>query len=75
MASTVKGVVTVENHSALGGLGGAIAEIIAQKSEHAKLVYVGVEDVFTESGKAVDVKEKYGLNVENIVAKVEVVAN
>lgn len=73
LASTVKGIVTVENHSVIGGLGGAIAEIVAQKSEHAKLAYVGVEDVFTESGKATDVKEKYGLNVENIVAKVEAV--
>lgn len=75
LSSTVKGIVTVENHSVIGGLGGAIAEILAQKSEHPKLAYVGVEDVFTESGKATDVKEKYGLNVENIVAKVEVVAN
>lgn len=71
LASTVKGIVTVENHSILGGLGGAIAEILAQKSQHAKIAYVGVPDVFTESGKSIDVKEKYGLNVENIIAKVE----
>lgn len=71
LASTVKGIVTIENHSVLGGIGGAIAEIIAQKSQHAKLAYVGVEDVFTESGKASDVKAKYGLNVENIITKVE----
>lgn len=71
LASNVKGIVTVENHSVLGGLGGAIAEILAQKPSHAPISYVGVEDVFTESGKAADVKAKYGLNVENIVAKVE----
>lgn len=71
LASTVKGIVTVENHSVLGGLGGAIAEILAQNSQHAKLAYVGVPDVFTESGKSADVKAKYGLNVENIVSKVE----
>ncbi len=71
LASTVKGIVTVENHSVLGGLGGAIAEVLAQKSEHAKLAYVGVPDVFTESGKSADVKAKYGLNVNNIVEKVE----
>lgn len=71
LASTVKGIVTIENHSILGGIGGAIAEIIASKSQHAKLAYVGVEDVFTESGKASDVKAKYGLNVENIITKVE----
>lgn len=73
LSSTVKGVVTVENHTIIGGLGSAIAEIIAQKSEHAKLDYVGVQDVFTESGKAIDVKTKYGLNVENIIKKVEAV--
>lgn len=71
LASTVKGIVTVENHSVLGGLGGAIAEILAQMPQHAKLEYVGVPDVFTESGKSKDVKEKYGLNVENVVNKVE----
>ena len=71
LASEVKGIVTLENHSILGGLGGAIAEVIAKKSIHAPIEYVGVEDVFTESGKAIDVKTKYGLNVQNIVEKVE----
>ena len=71
LASEVKGIVTLENHSILGGLGGAIAEVIAKKSIHAPIEYVGVEDVFTESGKAADVKAKYGLNMENIIKKVE----
>ena len=71
LASKVKGIVTLENHSVIGGLGGAIAEIIAQKNIHAPIKYIGVEDVFTESGKAVDVKAKYGLNVDNIIRKVE----
>ena len=71
LASEVKGIVTIENHSVIGGLGGAIAEILAQRPNHAPLAYVGVEDVFTESGTATEVKEKYGLNVDNIVSKVE----
>ena len=71
LASAVKGIVTLENHSILGGLGGAIAEVIAKKSIHAPIEYGGVEDVFTESGKAADVKAKYGLNMENIIKKVE----
>lgn len=71
LASEVKGIVTIENHSVIGGLGGAIAEILTQKPNHAPIAYVGVEDVFTESGSATEVKEKYGLNVEKIVAKVE----
>ena len=71
LVSTTKIVVTLENHSILGGLGGAIAELVSQKSVHAPIAYVGVEDVFTESGKADDVKSKYGLNVNNIVKKIE----
>ena len=71
LASTVKGIVTLENHSILGGLGGAIAEVVSTKSTHAPIAYVGVKDVFTESGKAIDVKTKYGLNVENVVRNVE----
>ena len=71
LSTQVKGIVTVENHSVIGGLGGAIAEILAKKQNHAPISYVGVEDVFTESGSATEVKEKYGLNVENIVFKVE----
>lgn len=71
LSTQVKGIVTIENHSVIGGLGGSIAEVLAQKPNHASISYVGVEDVFTESGSATEVKEKYGLNVENIVAKVE----
>jgi len=71
LATQVKGIVTIENHSVIGGLGGAIAEVLAQKTNHAPISYVGVEDVFTESGSATEVKEKYGLSVENIVSKVE----
>lgn len=71
LASTVKGIVTVENHSILGGIGSRIAEILSQRPNHAPIAYVGVEDVFTESGNSTKVKEKYGLNVENIISKVE----
>lgn len=71
LSNEVKGIVTIENHSVIGGLGGTIAEVLAQKVNHAPIAYVGVEDVFTESGSATEVKEKYGLNVENIVTKVE----
>ena len=71
LARDVKCIVTIENHSVIGGLGGAISEVLAQMPNHAPISYVGVEDVFTESGSATEVKEKYGLNVDNIVSKVE----
>lgn len=69
IVNEVKGIVTIENHSVVGGLGGAVAEILATYSRHPKLRYVGVEDVFTESGKISDVKKKYGLNTENVIKK------
>ena len=71
LATQVKGIVTIENHSVIGGLGGAISEVLAQMPNHAPIAFVGVEDIFTESGSATEVKEKYGLNVENIISKVE----
>lgn len=71
ISNNVKCIVTIENHSIIGGLGGAISEILAQKKSHAPISFIGVNDVFTESGSATEVKEKYGLNIENIINKVE----
>ncbi len=63
---TVKGIVTVENHTVLGGLGGAVAEVMAQGNDHCKLSMVGIEDVFTESGGLATLKEKYGICGDNV---------
>ena len=71
ISNNVKCILTIENHSIIGGLGGAISEILAQKKSHAPISFIGVKDVFTESGSATEVKEKYGLNIENIINKVE----
>ena len=71
LAKEVKRIVTVENHSVIGGIGSAISEIVSEMSEHAPVVKIGVEDVFTESGPSLAIKEKYGLNVENIKTKMK----
>ncbi len=71
IAGKVKKMVTVENHSVLGGLGSLTAEVICNMPNHAPLAQVGVEDVFTESGSLKAVKEKYGLTVENVLKKLE----
>ncbi len=63
--------ITIENHSVIGGLGSLVAETVSTMSRHASLVRIGVEDVFTESGSLRDVKEKYGLTVENVLKKLE----
>ncbi|CAM3500918.1 transketolase family protein [Pseudostreptobacillus hongkongensis] len=64
--SNVKGVLTVENHTLNGGLGSVISEVIAENALGVKLKRIGVKDTFTESGKTVDVKKKYGLDGENV---------
>ena len=68
---TVKGIITVENHSVYGGLGSVTAEILGTAEHKAVLRYVGIKDTFTESGKTSDVKEKYGLSKEKILIAAE----
>ena len=59
-------IVTVENHSIIGGLGGAVAEVLSE-SEPALIKRIGIEDIFGESGPLEDLFTKYGLTSENIV--------
>jgi topoisomerase IA-like protein len=58
----------VEEHSIVGGFGGAVAEALA-KHAPAKMDFIGVEDRFTESGPYDALLKKYGISVEAIVAK------
>ena len=59
-------VVTVEEHSVIGGLGGAVAETLSRRCP-TRQAYVGIQDCFGESGKAGDLLKKYGLTAEAIV--------
>jgi transketolase len=59
--------VTVEEHSIIGGLGGAVAECLAEKYP-VPLERIGVNDTFAESGPYLDLLDKYGMSVEAIVA-------
>lgn len=60
-------IVTCEEHNIIGGLGSAVAEVLAEKAP-ARLVRVGVKDTFGESGKPADLLKKYGLTAFDIVA-------
>ena len=62
--------VTVEEHSINGGLGSAVAEVLCEE-QPAKLLRIGVEDRFGESGPAVELIHKYGLDAEGIYNKVK----
>ena len=63
-------VVTVEEHSVIGGLGSAVCETLSRKAP-TPVKNVGVQDCFGESGPAVALLEKYGLNAEGIYASVK----
>lgn len=60
-------VVTAEEHSVIGGLGSAVAEVLARTCP-TKQAFVGINDTFGESGSPDDLLEKYGLTAEAIVA-------
>ncbi len=59
-------VVTAEEHSIIGGLGSAVAEVLVRQCP-TKQAFVGVQDSFGESGSPDDLLEKYGLTAEVIV--------
>ena len=63
-------IVTAEEHSVIGGLGGAVAETVTESCP-VPVIKVGVNDVFGHSGPAVDLLKEFGLCAENIVAKVK----
>ena len=68
--STTGKVVTVEEHSVIGGLGGAVAEVLSEKAP-TKMLRIGINDVFGESGPAVKLLEKYGIDAAGIYEKVK----
>ncbi|MCL5258121.1 MAG: transketolase family protein [Patescibacteria group bacterium] len=63
-------VVTVEDHQVVGGLGGAIAEILARTAP-APIEFIGLQDRFAESGRLNDLIEKYNLGSVAIRAAVK----
>lgn len=60
-------IVTAEEHSVIGGLGSAVAEVVAA-SETVPIEFVGVNDTFGHSGSPQELLEKYGLTPEHIAA-------
>ncbi|MCI8489686.1 MAG: transketolase family protein [Lachnospiraceae bacterium] len=69
-ASKTGKVVTVEEHSIIGGLGAAVSETLSEKCP-TKVVRIGVNDVFGESGPAKELLHKYGLDAEGIYKKIK----
>lgn len=65
-----KAVVTVEDHQVMGGMGSAIAEVLA-KTNPLPVEFIGLQNTFAESGAPKEILEKYGMDVKAIKAAVK----
>ena len=66
-------VVTVEEHSVIGGLGSAVCDVLSEKCP-TQVMKIGINDTFGESGPAVELIKKYGLDADSIYDKVKAFA-
>ncbi|WP_319370511.1 transketolase family protein [uncultured Ilyobacter sp.] len=64
-------IVTLEEHQVIGGLGGAVCEVLAQEYP-VPVKIIGVENRFGQSGKPEELLEEYGLDSKSITSKVKV---
>jgi transketolase len=69
-AAETRAIVTAEEHNIIGGLGSAVAEVLAQTSPVVQEM-VGIKDTFGESGPPAELLEKYGLTTKEVVAAVK----
>ena len=69
-ATETKGIVTAEEHSVIGGLGAAVAEVVTTHLP-CKIAMVGQQDTFGESGKPEELKVKYGMTAKEIILAVK----
>ena len=70
-AAETGAIVTAEEHSIFGGLGGAVSEVLAWGGAAAPTEFVGLQDTFTESGKYADLLHKYGVDADGVAAGIE----
>lgn len=69
-AKETKGIVTAEEHSIIGGLGSAVAEVLVE-NHPAPMRRIGVKDTFGESGSPSELLEKYNCTAKDIVSAVK----
>jgi transketolase len=68
MGTTHRAILTVENHSKIGGLGSAVAEVLAESALSVKFGMVAINDVFSEGASLNYLLEKHGLNATSLCA-------
>ena len=70
LASRATLVVTVEDHSVIGGLGSCVAEAVSTMKSHAPLLRLGVQDLFGESGEPSELYDLHGISALKIAERV-----
>ena len=69
-AKETKKIITVEDHSIIGGLGSAVCEVLSENYPK-EVIRIGVNDTFGKSGKAEELLEYFGLTSKNIIEKIK----
>ena len=64
-------IVTIEEHNAIGGLGSAVAEVLAPLGTSCKQFMMGMQDSFGRSGKPADLLDFYKLDAKHIAEFIE----
>ncbi len=69
LARETGAIITAEEHSVIGGLGGAVAEALMSKGVPVPMAFVGLDDCHAECGPYALLQKKYGLDAEAVAAK------
>lgn len=64
-------IVTAEEHSVIGGLGGAVSEVVTESATPVPVLKVGILDTYGMSGKATDLMHTFGIDADTIVNRVK----
>ncbi len=75
VAEAKYGVITMENHSIIGGLGSILAEKIAEAGLGRKLVRIGIKDVFLHGASKAYLMKEYGLDAMALISEIEKLIN
>lgn len=68
-AAKTKFVISIENHSIIGGLGSAVCEVLAE-SLHTRVYRIGIKDEFGQSGEQRQLMDYYGLTAEKLAGRI-----
>ena len=74
LSKTHRRMVSVEDHNVIGGLGGAISEVLTTHGAGIPLTRIGIQDIYGESGAPEELYEKYGLSANQIFKQCRITA-